>query len=330
MLGDVFFLILGLCLIIKGGDLFVASSVRIAELLNIPRVVIGTTLVSLATTSPELVVSLVAGFKGESGLAVGNAVGSCMCNMCLILGIMAFIRSIGVRPNVLKLPLISMFFFAGLLAILTWNLELPKIAGYALVLMGVAYFIGDFLLHRHLSKPKEIAEASSIEAEVTAGNPWLKSRWGTIAVFCVGLLMVTLGSRWLVDSATHLAEAMGIASIVIGLTIVAVGTSLPELATAISSARHNVSDLAIGNILGANVANLTLIVGSAASLNVVTMDRFVQILNFPALLLGMLIVLGMLASERQISRREGSLLIGYYFLYVALVLASSFWNREIQ
>lgn len=322
---DLFLLAIGLCLIIKGGDLFVASSVRIAEFLNVPRVVIGTTLVSLATTSPELVVSIVAGMKGESGLAVGNAVGSCMCNMCLILGIMAVIRSIGVRPIELKFPLIAMFFFAGLLVILTWDLSLPRVAGVILVVMGIAYFIFDFLHHRRASRPEDIAEARSIEEEMTAGNKWLESRNGTAAVFVFGAILVTVGSRLLVDSATSLAEAMGVPSIIIGLTVVAVGTSLPELVTAISSARQNVSDLAVGNIIGANVANLTLIVGGAASFNVVTMDRVTQLLNFPALLLGMCIVLWMLCSARRISRREGGILIGYYALYVAVVLGSSFF-----
>ena len=135
--------------------------------------------------------------------------------------------------------------------------------------------------------------------------------------------MVIIGSRFLVDSATAIAAGLGVPSIIIGLTVVAVGTSLPELVTAVSSARQNVSDLAVGNILGANVANLTLIVGSAASLNEVRMDRVTQLLNFPALLLGMVMVLVMLNSERQISRREGSILIGYYAIYVVLVLSSS-------
>ena len=187
------------------------------------------------------------------------------------------------------------------------------------------YFIFDFLHHRRAPRPEDIAEARSIESEITAGNPWLESLKGTAAVFLFGAVLVTVGSRLLVDSATSLAEAMGVPSIIIGLTVVAIGTSLPELVTAISSARQNVSDLAVGNILGANVANLTLIVGGAASFNVVTMDRVTQLLNFPALLLGMCIVLWMLCSARRISRREGGILIGYYTVYVALVLGSSFF-----
>ena len=322
-------LLLGFGLIIQGGDLFVASSVRIAEFLEVPRVVIGTTLVSLATTSPELVTSITSGIKQNPGIGVGNAVGSCMCNMCMILGVMAAIRSIGVRLAEIRIPLTAMFAFAVLLLILTWNLRLPQAAGFVLAVLGVGYFLCDFFHHRRSSRPEDLAEARSIEAEWTAENPWLKSRRGAIAVFMLGAAMVMGGSWLLVDSAENLAKKMGVPSIVIGLTIVAVGTSLPELVTAVKSARQNVADLGVGNILGANVANLTLVIGGAASFKDLSMDRMTQALNFPSLILGMLLVFWMLFSRQRISRREGWLLIAYYFGWLALltlVMGSSAMN----
>ena len=319
-------LLLGFGLIIQGGDLFVASSVRIAEFLEVPRVVIGTTLVSLATTSPELVTSITSGIKQNPGIGVGNAVGSCMCNMCMILGVMAAIRSIGVRLAEIRIPLTAMFAFAVLLLILTWNLRLPQAAGFVLAALGVGYFACDFFYHRRSSRPEDLVEARSIEAELTAESPWLRSRQGAIAVFVLGAAMVILGSWLLVESAENLAKKMGVPSIVIGLTIVAVGTSLPELVTAVKSARQNVADLGVGNILGANVANLTLVIGGAASFKDLSMDRMTQVLNFPALIIGMLIVLWMLFSRQRISRREGWMLIVYYFVYLALVMGSSAMN----
>lgn len=313
-------LLLGFGLIIQGGDLFVASSVRIAEFLEVPRVVIGTTLVSLATTSPELVVSITSGIKQNPDIGVGNAVGSCMCNMCMILGVMAAIRSIGVRLAEIRIPLTTMFAFAVLLLILTWNLRLPQTAGFVLAVLGVGYFLCDFFHHRRSSRPEDLAEARSIEAESTAESPWLRSRKGAIAVFVLGAAMVIVGSELLVESASNLAEKMGVPSIVIGLTIVAVGTSLPELVTAVKSARQNVADLGVGNILGANVANLTLVIGGAASFEDLSMDRITQALNFPALILGMLLVFWMLFSRQRISRREGWMLIAYYFVWLVLTL----------
>lgn len=317
-------LLLGLGLIIQGGDLFVASSVRIAEFLEVPRVVIGTTLVSLATTSPELVTSITSGIKQNPGIGVGNAVGSCMCNMCMILGVMAAIRSIGVRLAEIRIPLTAMFVFAALLLILTWNLRLPQAAGFVLAGLGVGYFACDFFHHRRASRPEDLAEARSIEAESTAsGSPWLRNRLrspkGAGAVFALGAVMVMGGSWLLVDSAENLAKKMGVPSIVIGLTIVAVGTSLPELVTAVKSARQNVADLGVGNILGANVANLTLVIGGAASFKELSMDRVTQALNFPALIIGMSIVFWMLFSRQRISRREGWMLIAFYFIWLALL-----------
>lgn len=316
-------LLLGLGLIIQGGDLFVASSVRIAEFLDVPRVVIGTTLVSLATTSPELVTSITSGIKQNPGIGVGNAVGSCMCNMCMILGVMAAIRSIGVRLAEIRIPLTAMFAFAVLLLILTWNLRLPQAAGFVLAVLGVGYFACDFFHHRRSSRPEDLTEARSIEAESTAGSPWLRDRLrspkGAGAVFALGAAMVMGGSYLLVDSAENLAEKMGVPPIVIGLTIVAVGTSLPELVTAVKSARQNVADLGVGNILGANVANLTLVIGGAASFKDLSMDRMTQALNFPALIIGMLLVFWMLFSRQRISRREGWMLIAYYFVWLALL-----------
>ena len=130
-------LLVGIALIIKGGDLFVSASVRIAEFLNVPRVVIGATLVSLATTSPELVVSLVSGLKQESGLAIGNAVGSCICNIGLILGIMALIKHIDVHPAILRNGLLAMFFLGAVLLGLTMDLGLSRWQGLTLLYWSV-------------------------------------------------------------------------------------------------------------------------------------------------------------------------------------------------
>ncbi len=312
----------GFFLIIKGGDLFVASSVRIAELLRVSRVVIGTTLVSLATTSPELVFSVTTGVEEDPAMGIGNALGSCMCNMCLILGLMSVIRSIGVRPSDLRIPFYSMVFFGLLLLALSWNLAFHRWMGWMLAALGAAYFVCDFLHHRKGSRPEDLVEARSIEDQALGGRPWLDTPAKVAAVFLAGVAMVVAGSKLLVDSLGSLGEGLGVPSLVMGLTVAAVGTSLPELVTAVKSARQNVSDLGVGNILGANVANLTLIVGGATSFQDVQLDRLSQVRDFTALLLGMGMVWWMLQSSRRMHRLEGAILIGYYFLYIALALAS--------
>jgi cation:H+ antiporter len=321
---QILWLLVGLALLVKGGEMFVSAAVRIAEFLRMPRVVIGSTLVSLATTTPELAVSLMAGGKGESGLAVGNAIGSCICNIGLILGITATFHHIDVHPRVLRTPLVAMFGFGVLVFLMALDLTLSGWQGAVLVAGGLVYFVYDFLQHARSRKPGEMAEARAIEQAVAGRFPWVQSKSGSVIQFLLGAAIVVAGSRFLVDAAVNLAAALGIPSIIIGLTVVAVGTSLPELVTAVMSSRTNASDLAVGNVLGANIANLTLVVGAASMMSDVTMSRATQLLNFPALLVVFGLLLGMLLSGRRVSRKEGvALLVTYSFYLCALVFLTA-------
>lgn len=310
----------GLALIIRGGDLFVSASVRIAEHLRMPRVVIGSTFVSLATTSPELVVSVVAALQAQPGLAVGNALGSCIANLGLILGWLATVRRVEVHPTALAMPLAASVVLGALLFLMTLDLRLSRPQGTVLLAVGTAYFVYDFRRHWRATDPADVKEAGAIQAETLAGHGWLRTRRGAAAQFLVGAALVVVGSRLLVDTAINVAAGLGVSTILIGLTVVALGTSLPELATAVASFRRNVSDLAVGNVLGANIANLSLIVGVAAALHDVTMDRPMQVFNFAALLGALALVAGML-TRRRITRPGGVVLLAYYAAYlVALVM----------
>lgn len=320
MLKDLMLLFAGLFLIIRGGDFFVAAAVRLAEFLKMPRVVIGSTLVSLATTSPELTVSIMAGVKGEPGLALGNAVGSCICNIGLILGVTAAIKHVDVHPRALRTPLTAMFGFGALVFLMTLNLKLVRWQGILLLAGGVLYFTWDFWQHWRDRKPADVTEAGAIEKELAAARwRWFLTRTGTAVQFVGGALIVVCGSHLLVEGASGLALGLGIPSVIIGLTLVAVGTSLPELITAITSSRRSVSDLAVGNVLGANIANLTFIVGAAAVIRTVTLDRLTQVFNFPAMLGIMLLLLWTLLTDRRVSRREGAILLVTYGAYIAVV-----------
>jgi cation:H+ antiporter len=325
MVKDVLLLLAGLALIVKGGDLFVAAAIRIAEFLRMPRVVIGSTLVSLTTTTPEMVVSLMSGLKGESGLAVGNALGSTLCNIGLVLGITATIKHVDVHPRVLRMPLVVMLVAGVLLLVMTLDLRLARWQGAVLLLAGTGYFIYDFACHWRDRKPADIAEARAIDAAVTQTRfAWLETRSGSGFQFVAGAAIVVLGSRLLVDGAVDVAARLGVPSIIIGLTVVAVGTSLPELVTAIASSRKSVSDLAVGNVLGANIANLTIIVGIAAVVNDVTMSRATQLLNFPAMLLMMGLLVWTLLTGHRVTRREGVALMTTYAVYLCVLIGMTF------
>lgn len=329
MMLDTLMLLGGLVLIIKGGDFFVASAVRIAEFLRMPRVVIGSTLVSLATTTPEMAVSVMSGLSGASALAVGNAVGSCICNIGLIFGAVAALKQVEVDPRSLRTPLVAMFLAGAVLFLMTFDLELARWQGLVLLLGGVAYFVWDFWQHYRDRKPAHVSEAKAIETAVTATRlAWFQTKAGTATQFGLGAIIVVLGSRLLVEGAVSVASRLGIPMMVIGLTVVAVGTSLPEFVTAISSSRRSVSDLAVGNVLGANIANLTLVAGTAALFQSVRMDRLTQLFNFPALLIVMGAMLWMLLTDRRVSRREGSVLLAVYAAYISILVILTLAARD--
>ncbi|MFA6545435.1 MAG: calcium/sodium antiporter [Limisphaerales bacterium] len=329
MLQDLILLAFGLVLIIKGGDMFVAAAVRTAEFLRMPRVVIGGTLVSLTTTTPELVVSVMAGLKGESGLAVGNAVGSVICNIGLIVGVTATLKQVDVHPKALRFPLLAMFGFGAAVFLMTLDLSLSRVQGAMLLAGGLGYFVWDFARHWRDRKPDDVAEAVAIDAELSESRwAWFETKAGTAVQFLVGAAIVVAGSKLLVDGAVGVAARLGVPSIVVGLTVVAIGTSLPELVTAITSSRQSVSDLAVGNVLGANIANLTLIVGTAAVLQDVRMDRFTQLFNFPVMLAFMGLLTWMLLSDHRVTRREGVVLLVAYAHFLGALTVMTLTGRQ--
>jgi cation:H+ antiporter len=320
MLRDVLLLVVGLALLVKGGDLFVAAAVRIAGFLRMPRVVVGSTIVSLATTMPEMVVSVIAGARGNPGLAVGNALGSCVCNIGLILGITAILKRVEIAPGALRTALLTMTGLGVALFLMTLDLALQRWQGALLLLAGVAYFAYDLIDAAGQRRPEEVAEAKAIEKAVTKGLAWFQTRAGTVAQFTLAAGIVIFSSRLVVDAAVNLAGALGIPPLVIGLTVVALGTSLPELITAIGSARQQVSDLSVGNIIGANIVNLSVVIGIAAALTPVTVTRLTQLFDFPA----MLALVGLLAwtlwTQHRLTRREGIVLIISYAAYISGVV----------
>lgn len=316
MVEDLVWLATGLALLVKGGELFVSAAVRIAEFLRMPRVVIGSTLVSLATTTPELVVSLTAGSKGESGLAIGNAVGSCICNIGLILGVAAACRQVDVHLRALRAPLTAMCGCGLLLFLMSIQLRLSKWQGAVLVLLGLGYFAYDFLHHVREAKHPKSADAFGMDQTVRGSMHWSRSRTACSLQFLLGAGLVVLGSRWLVDAAVDLARALGVPSIIIGLTVIAVGTSLPELVTAVVSTRADTAELALGNVIGANIANLTFIVGAAAMMSDVTMKRVTHSVNFLAMLTMFCLLLWMMLNDRRLSRKEGAVLLAAYACFL--------------
>ena len=203
---------------------------------------------------------------------------------------------------------------------MTLDLKITREQGVILLVLGASYFLFDLLKHLKPEWKGQIAEAKVIEDAIAKATGFWPTRTGTIVQFIGGAVLVIAGSRWLVDAAVSIAGHFGISPLVIGLTVVALGTSLPELVTAVTSSRKKVSDLAVGNVLGANIANLSLIIGTAATINEVTLTRGTQLFNFPAMLVFNFILLIFLFTGKRLTRAEGWTLIGFYAVYIILLI----------
>ena len=312
MLTDILLIAVGFTLVAKGGDLFVDSSIDIGRALRIPRFVIGGTLVSLATTAPELVVSVTAASMGDSGIALGNAVGSCICNIGLIVGLVAIIMPVEVdRPDFIRR---AAWMVGGgvLLVAFSWDRSMDRIYGLLLLAGAVAYLAWD-LAGIVRSRREGAADAGDADGAEGLG--------GAVGWFTVGALCVVAGSRLLVTSGQDLAAALGVPSAIIGFSIIAIGTSVPELVTGVTAARKGVPDLSLGNIIGANVLNLLLIVGLSGTIQPLQLDAFSQWYGFPWLGIFFVTVIGAVLRFGLLRRAAGIALLLLYALYTAGLIA---------
>lgn len=256
----VLLLVGGFVLLLLGGELLVRGAVAVARGLGVSPLMIGLTLVGFGTSTPELVTSLEAAFAGSPGVAVGNVVGSNICNILLILGIAALVAPMATDPRAFRRdgPVLVA---ATLLSIGVLAADaLSRPVGAAFVLMLAAYVVLTYLLERVGPDPAAAMHAVGVETMPEAPV----RLWRAVPTAAAGLVLVVLGAGWLVEGAVGLAQALGVSDTLIGLTIVAVGTSLPELTASLVAARRGQSDLAFGNVVGSNVYNILGILGATA------------------------------------------------------------------
>ena len=313
------FILLALALLAKGGDLFVDSSLDIGRLLNVPRFVIGGTLVSVATTMPELVVSTLASSAGDTGIALGNAVGSSICNVGLIVGTVALLTPIRVDRLDFLRRVIWMVAAAVLVVIFTANRTLTRTPALVLLVGGFFYLAWDYFGIRRQQATPYSEDPGDFDGFLRA-----------VLRFGFGLLLIVAGSWLLVDNGQDLAVALGVPSAIIGLSLVAIGTSLPELVTGISSARKGVPDLSLGNIIGANTLNLFIVVGAAGMVSPLKLDYFTQSYSYSWLGIFFAAVIGLAVRTGRIHRRSGLFLLVLFVVYVAglvvvPMVASALW-----
>lgn len=302
----------GLVGLMFGGDWLTGGAVAISKNMRINPVVVGLTVVSMATSMPEMMTSLMAA-KSSPGLALGNILGSNVANIGLILGVTAVIS-----PLVIQLRLIQRE--VPLLLVVTGLFAFCAIGGYSRaegVLLLAIVFTYLFLVVRWAKQ-----ESADVAAEFQADTISLRQRTTFSAVFLVlaGAALLALGANVLVGASVELAGRMGVSETLIGLTIVAIGTSLPELAASVAAARSGHSDICAGNIIGSNLFNILLIGGGVATIIPIPVDPQLLLVEFPALVLITALLLWIFKSGHIVTRREGVLLL---FLYVAILTLSA-------
>ncbi|HMU89036.1 MAG TPA: calcium/sodium antiporter, partial [Agitococcus sp.] len=245
-------LIAGLVLLTIGADVLVKGASSLAGSLGISPLVIGLTVVAFGTSAPELSVSVSSAFKGSAEIAVGNVVGSNICNVLLILGLSAIAASLVVQKQLVKFDIPLMIYASLIVLLMSIDGQISRIDGLLLFSGVVAYTV--FLIREARREGITVVEGAD---DIEPPQPL----WKNAILIIIGLAMLVLGSQWLVDGAVAIAKYFGLSELVIGLTIVAIGTSLPELATSVMASLKGERDIAVGNILGSNLFNIGAVLG---------------------------------------------------------------------
>ena len=305
------FLILaaGFVMLIKGADWFVEGASSIAAKFGIPQLVIGLTIVAMGTSAPEAAVSISAALKDSADITIGNIVGSNIMNVLVILGVASVIIPIAVSVSTIKYEMPFMVGISGVLLLLGLDGKITWVDGLILAALFIAY-----LAYLFIQAKRGRADAEECPQEVVI--------WKAILFLLIGLAMIILGSNFAVDAASEIAGFFGMSKRFIGLTVVALGTSLPELCTSVMAARKGNADIAIGNIVGSNVFNVLFVVGLSSLVTTVPYQpKFIFdmcIAIAAAVLLLVLCILG----RKKLRRWGGALmLLGYagYFTYIAFL-----------
>ena len=300
------FLILGFVMLVKGADWFVDGAAGIADHFGIPQLVIGLTIVAMGTSAPETAVSITAAFKGSADITIGNVVGSNILNTLVILGVTACIVTVAVAKSTVKYEMPYMIFVTLLLLVLGKSGNV--ISFWEGVILWIAFLI-------YLGYLFVMAKQNKEEVDEEARN---MPMWKLLGMAVIGLVLVVWGSDVTVDAATAIAEMLGLSERFIGLTIVALGTSLPELVTSVSAARKGKADIAIGNIVGSNMFNILSVVGTTALITPVIFAPAFLTDTIIAALSGILLLV-CVVKDKKLGRMGGVvMLLGYagYFLYL--------------
>ncbi len=310
MLLSIAYILIGVIAVLWGADKFTDGAAAIARKMNIPEIVIGLTIVAMGTSAPELFTSVVSALKGSTGLALGNIVGSNIFNSLFIVGAAAVVAPIPISQVTIVKDIPFALVSSLLLTAVCLDGNLTRLDSL-LLLIGFALFLA-YTLQMARNGTTEDSKSETSQA-----------LWKNILFIIIGLACLIVGSNLFVNGASTVAEQLGISDAIIGLTIVAGGTSLPELATSIISARKGQSGIAIGNVVGSNVFNILAILGITGFISPMRNLGGITTIDFTMLILSIILVWAMSFTKHKIERWEGFTLIGIFALYLGWLIYSA-------
>lgn len=317
LLKSAIILVIGFVLLIKGADFFVEGSSSVAKKFNVPSLIIGMTIVAMGTSLPELAVSVTASMVGNNTLAVSNVAGSNIFNLMVVCGACALFTPLTIEKNTLLKEFPFSIICAGLLVVLGFlGMSLGRVDGIIFLVIFIVYLfwmIRSAKQARNAGDKLEEEEEEFIEEEIK-----ILPMWKCLLFIVGGMIAIKFGGDFVVDGASTIAAGFGLSQTLIGLTIVALGTSLPELVTSIVAARKDEVDMALGNVIGSNIFNILLILGVAAVISPITflMENIIDIV----ILIVMSLVVWIFAwTSKEINRKEGIMMLLMYAVYMVYI-----------
>ena len=303
--------IFGGVVITKAADYFVDAAVNVSVATHIPKILIGGTIVSVATTAPEFCVSFIATVQGKADIAIGNSIGSCVINIGLIAGTCILIRTVVVEQKSILQQGAFMVSAGILVYILSTGGEITRLGGGILIAGLIAYLYYCTKTARAEMREADANQMPGEEQRINLGKQFL--------MFAVGAIGIVIGSTLLVGNVTPIARFLGVPDLIIALTLVALGTSLPEYVVALTSAIKKHGDLSIGNIIGADILDIFWVLGGCSLYSPLTITRQTMVLDYPFMLLLMLLLVVFRFTKQRIDRWEGGTLFSVLVVYLVLM-----------
>lgn len=305
MILTILLFLVGLGVLLKGADWLVSGASALARRFKVSPLIIGVSVVAIGTSLPELFVSVVAVLSGSSDISVSNVIGSNICNIALVLGIASLISPLLVSKKVFKIHMPVVFLTVFLLWLFGRNYILSRGAGVVFLILFLAYF--GYLVLKRSAPGEEVSEAMT-------RSEWIRKV--PVVAILLGFLGIVLGAKYMVDYGVKIARFIGVSEAIVGLTMIAVGTSLPELATSVVAVAKHEHDISVGNILGSNIFNIILVLGCVATTRPVAVATRLFRVDFWVMLGYTVVLFPLLFTGYKLSRKEGSFLLITYIAYI--------------